>query len=104
MGLRQRINEEVKTAMKAREQSRVAALRLINAAIQEKENAQKAGAPALTDEDILAVLAKMLKQREESAAVYAQAGRTDLESVERGEIAVIREFMPQQLSAEDTRV
>ena len=103
MTLRERIKGELTTAMKARDTARVSALRLINAAIQEKENALKAGAPALTDDDVLGVMGKMLKQREESASVYQQAGRTDLESIERGEIAVIREFMPKQMSDDEAR-
>jgi uncharacterized protein YqeY len=103
MSLRERINDEMKAAMKARDAARTSALRLIRAAIQEKENALKAGAPPLTEDDVLAVLSKMLKQREESASVYAQAGRTDLESTERGEIAVIREFMPKQMSDDEAR-
>jgi uncharacterized protein YqeY len=103
MILRDRINDEMKAAMKARDAARTAALRLIRASIQEKENALKAGAPPLTDDDVVAVLSRMLKQREESASIYAQAGRTDLESTERAEIAVIREFMPKQMSDDEAR-
>lgn len=103
MSLRKRIQEDVHAAMKARDAARVSALRLINAEIQAKENTLKAGAPPLTDDDVLGVMMKMLKQREESAGIYANAGRTDLESVERAEIAVIREFMPKQMSDDDAR-
>jgi uncharacterized protein YqeY len=105
MSLRERINDEMKVAMKARDQGRTAAVRLIRAAIQEKDNALvgDAAAKGIGDDEILTLLAKMLKQREESAKVYADAGRTDLEATERAEIAVIREFMPQQLSEAETR-
>ena len=103
MGLRERITAEMKTAMKARDATRLSALRLILAGIQEKDNAQKTGVAGIGDDEILSLLAKMIKQREESASVYAQAGRTDLETIERGEIAVIREFMPRQLSEAETR-
>jgi uncharacterized protein len=105
LSLRERLNDEMKTAMKARDQGRTAAVRLIRAAIQEKDNALTgdAAAKGIGDDEILSVLAKMLKQREESAKVYADAGRTDLETQERAEIAVIREFMPQQLSEAETR-
>ena len=105
VSLRDRLNDEMKSAMKARDQGRTAAVRLIRAAIQEKDNALTgdAAAKGIGDDEILSVLAKMLKQREESAKVYAEAGRTDLETQERAEIAVIREFMPQQLSEAETR-
>jgi uncharacterized protein len=105
LSLRERLNDEMKAAMKARDQGRTAAVRLIRAAIQEKDNALTgdAAAKGIGDDEILSVLAKMLKQREESAKVYAEAGRTDLETQERAEIAVIREFMPQQLSEAETR-
>ena len=105
MSLRERINDELKSAMKARDQRRTSALRLIRAAIQEKDNALtgEAAAKGISDEEILSVLTKMVKQREESASVYAGAGRTDLEAVEREEIKVIREFLPQQLGPEETR-
>jgi hypothetical protein len=105
MDLRSRINDELKSAMKARDQARTGALRLIRASVQEKDNALtgEAAAKGISDDEILSLLAKMLKQREESATVYAGAGRTDLEMQERAEIAVIREFMPQQLGEAETR-
>ena len=105
MALRRQIEDAVKTAMKARDSARLSALRLIRAAIQERDNALtgEAAGKGISDDEILSLLAKQLKQREESATVYANAGRTDLEAVEKSEMAVIREFMPKQLSEDETR-
>ena len=101
MGLRDRLSGAMKEAMKARNTKRLSAVRLILAAIQEREIAARL--EAASDEEILAVLAKMIKQREDSAGIYDRGGRPELADIEREEIAVIREFMPRQLSAEETR-
>jgi uncharacterized protein YqeY len=101
MGLRQQLNEAMKTALKAKETKRLSAIRLILAAIQERDVAART--QDIADEEILTLLAKMVKQREESAATYDGAGRPELAAGERGEIAVIREFMPKQMSADETK-
>ena len=100
MGLREQFNDSLKEAMKSKDQRRVSTLRLVLAAVKDRDIAgrteeSKAG---VADDEILAVLAKMIKQSEESAETYKGAGRTDLEDIERAEIAIIREFQPRQLS------
>lgn len=89
--------------MRGRQRDRVKALRLVNAAIKQAEiDGRKPGAErtALADEDVVAVLAKMRKQRQDSIAQFADAGRTDLVAIEESEVAVIEEFLPTALSAE----
>ncbi len=105
MGLREAFNESLKQAMKARDNRRVSTLRLVLAALKERDIAQRTeeSRAGVGDEDILSLLAKMIKQREESAATYDGAGRPELAAAEREEIAIIREFMPRQLGAEETR-
>jgi hypothetical protein len=93
--LKQQISEATKDAMRARDKARVAALRLINADIQRLEVDTR---KTLTDDDVLGVLNRMLKQRQDSLQQYESAGREDLAAVERHEITVIRKFMPQPLS------
>ena len=95
-----RINEELKTAMKAREgKIKIGTLRLMNAAIKDKDIAARSEdrCSGLTDEEVLAVLTKMVKQREDSAKTYEDAGRIELAEQERAEIEVIRAFLPRQL-------
>jgi uncharacterized protein YqeY len=101
MGLRERLSEAMKAALKAKETKRLSAVRLMLAAVQERGIAARH--ENLTDEEILAVLAKMIKQREDSAATYDQGGRPELAAGERGEIAVIREFMPRQMDADEAK-
>ena len=97
--MREEINEGYKAAMKAHDQRRTATLRSINAAIKDKDIANRGeGKPPLTDDELLVVLQKMVKQREESLGIYSQAGREDLAAVEREEIAIISEFLPKSLS------
>jgi uncharacterized protein YqeY len=85
--------------MKDKDQSRLATLRLVNAAIKDQEIAQRGteDATPLGDPDILAILAKMTKQRNESVRAYEEGGRLDLAERERAEIAVIEDFLPRQL-------
>ena len=99
MALKQRITEAMKAALKAKETKRLSAVRLMLAAIQQQEIVAK---NTISDDEILTVLARMIKQREESAATYDTGGRPELAQGERDEIVVIREFMPQQLGAEET--
>ncbi|HBN29891.1 MAG TPA: glutamyl-tRNA amidotransferase [Rhodobacteraceae bacterium] len=98
--MRDRINTELKDAMRAKDAPRLSTLRLINAAIKDKDIAartdgQDAGVP---DEDILAILAKMIKQRLDSITAYEEAGRLELAEKERAEVTVIEEFLPRQLN------
>lgn len=101
--MRDRLNAALKAAMKDKEQARVCTLRLIIAALNEKEIAARGGddPTELDAAAALEVLAKMVKQREESARIYEEGGRPELAKQERGEIRVIREFMPKPLPPEE---
>lgn len=103
MTLKDRLSENVKQAMKARDARRVSTLRLVMAAIKDREIRADAPAAGLSDDDIVAVLVKMVKQREESAQTYDSANRPELAAAEREEITIIREFMPRQMSDEEIR-
>lgn len=99
--LRDRIDEALKSAMKAKDQPvRVATLRLITAAIKDRDIAARAEdrCCGATEEEILGILGKMVKQREDSAAAYEKGSRLDLADQERAEIEIIKEFLPRQLS------
>jgi uncharacterized protein len=97
--MRDAINEGYKTAMKAGDKRRIATLRAINAAIKDKDIAARGdGKGPLSDADLLVMLQKMVKQREESLGIYTQAGREDLATVEREEIEILNEFLPKGLS------
>lgn len=100
MDMRTRVNTALKQAMKDRAASRLATLRLINAAIKDKEIAARGDGEEITiaDADILAILSKMTKQRNESARAYEEGGRLDLAERELEEIAIIEEFLPKQLA------
>lgn len=100
MTLRERLAAALKEAMKAKAAERLSALRLINAAIKDREIAARGDeAASEVDEDaILAILGKMMKQRQESARAYEEGGRLELAEKELAEIAVIAEFLPRQLS------
>ena len=102
--LREKIDAALKTAMKARtEPTRVTTLRLINAAIKDRDIAARSEdrCDGVTDEEILTILTKMVKQREDSSEAFEKGGRPELAEQERAEIAVIREFMPRQLGDEE---
>jgi hypothetical protein len=105
MGLRERFNEEMKSAMKAKAQRRLSTTRMIMAAVKDRDIAARTetSREGVSDDDILVLLAKMIKQREESALTYDAGGRPELAEAEREEIAIIREFMPRQLSDEEAR-
>jgi uncharacterized protein len=103
MALRDSLNEALKQAMKARDPRRVATLRLAFAAIKDREIRSNPPETGISDADLLALLAKMIKQREESASAFDSGGRPELAAAEREEIAIIREFMPRQLSDDETR-
>jgi len=100
MGLRERFSEAMKAAMKAKAVRRLSAIRLIIAAVQQQDIATRSD---ISDDEVLTVLARMIKQREESAATYETGGRPELAQAERDEILVIREFMPKQMSADESR-
>ncbi|HLJ72019.1 MAG TPA: GatB/YqeY domain-containing protein [Roseiarcus sp.] len=95
--LRDAVTAQMKEAMKGGDKTRVGALRLIMAALKDREIEARGAGAALSPADEMALLAKMVKTRQESLAIYEQAGRTDLASQERAEIAVINEFLPQQM-------
>ena len=100
--MRDQFSEGLKTALKARDQRRTATLRAITAAIQDKDIAirQENRGPA-TNEEILSIVQKMVKQREESFAIYVEAGRNDLATVEKEEIDILNEFLPKGLTEEE---
>jgi Uncharacterized conserved protein len=105
MALREQIMTAVKEAMKAHEQKRVATLRLVQAAIKDKDIASRTedSREGISDEEILALFGKMIKSREDSIALYEKGGRPELADAERVEIAIIREFMPRQLDEAETK-
>ena len=101
--LRDKINDSVKTAMKAQDKPRLSTLRLINAAIKNADiEAERAG-KTLSDDDILGLMQKMIKQRQESVAIYEQGRRKELADQERAEIEVIQGFLPQQMSEAEAK-
>ena len=95
MALREKLNEDIKTAMKAREPERLAALRLMLAAVKQREVDERI---TLDDAGVIAVVEKMIKQRKDSIAQFEKAERRDLADKERYEISVIEGYLPQQLS------
>ena len=100
MSIRERLQDEIKAAMKAKAADRLSGLRLIMGAIKDREIALRGeGGAEMTEADITAVLGKMVKQRQESVRMYIEGGRQDLANKERAEIHVIEEFLPRQLSA-----
>ncbi len=101
MSLRDRLQISLKEAMKAKEADRLSTLRLINAAIKDREIAVRGegGEVEVGEGDILAILGKMVKQRQESARAYEEGGRLELAEKELAEVRVIEEFLPRQLSA-----
>jgi uncharacterized protein YqeY len=97
MSLKARIQEDVKQAMRAHEREQLAALRLVTAAIKQKEVDERI---ELNDEQVLAVLDKMVKQRRESLEQFQQAGRDDLAAREQFELDLIQTYLPEPLSAD----
>jgi len=102
--LRDAINSSLKEAMKAQDKRRLSTLRLVNAAIKDRDiEARGHGRDPLADDEVMGLLTKMIKQREESAKVYEEAGRVDLSTQEREEIAVIQAFLPKQMSEAESQ-
>jgi uncharacterized protein YqeY len=98
MTLKNRIQDDVKDAMRARDKERLPVLRLITAAIKQKEVDERV---ELDDTDVLGVLDKMAKQRRESLEQYEKAGREDLAGQERFELEILRQYLPEQLGEEE---
>ena len=102
--LRDDINNALKTAMKEHDKARLSTLRLINAAVKDRDIANRGeGKPAVDDTELQSILAKMIKQREESVKLYNEGGRPELTKAESDEIAVIREFLPRQLDENEVQ-
>jgi hypothetical protein len=102
--LRDRINDDVKLAMKAQDKLRLSTLRLVNAAIKNADiAAETAKKPAPGDDDVIALMQRMIKQRQESVEVYERGGRQELAEKERGEIEIIRGFLPQQMAEAEAK-
>ena len=101
--MRETINAALKVATKAQDKRRMSTLRLISAAIKDRDIAARGqGKGEATDAELLDLLAKMIKQREESEKIYAENGRPELAAQEAEEIVIIREFLPVQLSEAET--
>lgn len=100
--MREKITQDLKNAMKAGARAKVDALRLINAALKDKDIEARGAGKTLSEEDILALLQKMIKSRQESLEIYEKAARADLAEKERGEIEVISAYLPQQLTEAET--
>jgi hypothetical protein len=108
--MRDRISQAIKDAMKSGDKRRLATLRLISAAIKDRDIAaqvdsagQPSGRDKISDAEVLQLLQKMVKQRRDSAETYRKGGREDLAEQEMAEIAVIEEFLPKQLDEAETR-
>ena len=95
MALREQLNEDIKSAMKAREQDRLGALRLLLSAVKQREVDERI---TLDDAGVVATIEKMIKQRKDSIAQYEKAQRQDLADKEKFEISVLEAYMPKQLS------
>ena len=105
MSLREKINQQFNTALKNRNKTLVSTLRLIVAAIKERDIANRKGGKKeeVKDQEIIKVLQKMKKQRQDSASLYEKGGRQELLNVEKAEIEVIDTFLPKQLNEEETK-
>ena len=105
MSLREKINLQFNAALKNKEKTLVSTLRLILAAIKEKDIANRSGEKKeeSKDQEIIKVLQKMKKQRQDSADLYKKGGREELLNIEEGEIKIIDTFLPTQLSEEETK-
>ncbi|HKH80821.1 MAG TPA: GatB/YqeY domain-containing protein [Methylovirgula sp.] len=96
--MRERLMSELKAAMKSGDKRRVDTIRMVNAALKDRDIEARGQGKTLADEEILSLLQKLIKSRQESAEIYEKAGRTDLSTQEREEIAVIQSFLPQALN------
>jgi hypothetical protein len=101
--MRERLSTMLKEAMKAGDKRRVGTVRLIQSALKDKDIELRPTGKVTGDDDISAVLRKMVKQRQDSIAIYDQAGRDDLASQEREELAIINEFLPSEMDEAEVR-
>ncbi len=101
MNLTQKIDEEIKTAMKAREELKLSTLRMLKAAVSNA--AIQKGKPSLEDAEVLDIIAKLLKQRDESIAAYTKGGRPELAEKEQKEAALLKAYLPSGLSDEELK-
>ncbi|CAK08898.1 GatB/YqeY domain-containing protein [Rhizobium johnstonii] len=102
--LRDQLATQLKEAMKAKNAERLSTVRLIQAAVKDRDIANRGtGKEQASDDEILQILAKMVKQRDESAKIYEENSRPELAAKERAEIIVIQDFMPKQLSDSEVR-
>ncbi len=95
MSLKLQITEDMKTAMRAKDSARLGAIRLLQAAIKQREVDERI---ELNDADVITAIEKMLKQRRDSIAAFESANRTDLADIEKYEVSVLQEYLPQQLT------
>ena len=104
MTLRDNINNAVKDAMRAKDERKLSTLRMVNSTIKNADiDARGQSKPPLSDGDILSVLQKMIKQRQESVELYDKGGRAELAEQERAEIAIISAYLPAQMSEDDVK-
>jgi uncharacterized protein YqeY len=105
MGLRDTFNTALKEAMKASDRKRTGTLRLVLAALKDRDIASRTAEnrEGISDDEILSLLAKLIKSREDSIELYEKGGRPELAAAERDEIVVIREFMPKQMDAAEAK-
>jgi uncharacterized protein YqeY len=102
--LRDDINNAVKDAMRAKDKRKLSTLRMVNSTIKNADIAARGeGKPPLTDADLLSVLQKMIKQRQEAVELYDKGGRAELATQEREEIAIISAYLPKQMSEADVQ-
>ena len=101
--MREQFNAQLKDAMKAGDKRRVSTIRMITAALKDKDIEARGAGKTVSDDDILALLQQMVKSRQESADIYAKAAREDLATQEREEIAIITEYLPKQLGDDDVK-
>ncbi len=102
--LRDAMNDSLKEAMKSKDARRVSTLRMVNATIKNADiEARGQGKPPLSDADLLGVLQKMIKQRQEAVELYDKGGRAELATQEREEIAIISAYLPKQMSEDDVK-
>ena len=100
MSLKEQIIEDMKNAMRAKETARLGSIRLLLAAMKQREVDERI---ELTDADVIGVIEKMLKQRRDSIAAYESAKRTDLADIEKFEVSVLQTYLPQQLSEDEIK-
>ena len=101
--IRQKISEETKQAMKSGDKARLSALRMVSSAIKNVDIEARAQGKDVTDDALLAVLQRLVKQRQESADLYDKGGRPELAAAERAEIAVIQSYLPAQMSEDEVQ-